>query len=553
MNEFNKPNFTNLITVLAGNYFYQVPKYQRSYSWNKDNCDTLLGDLIEAYENNKEQSYFCGSLVLLENKNDKRFDVIDGQQRLTTFTILLVVLRDYYNDKLNDISKAKIKNAIYGIYGEGERIKFLTDLSKQTAFQNVLQKVDFNKVEESKQNRYLQNAYFIKNYLIENEKFMSYEINDFINYLYKFVDFVVITVNDLDNGIKIFNVLNDRGLPLKPADILKSSMMSKLNEENQKIFASSWDNIYKKLDSNDDTLDKVLNHYAFYTIAENPSQRYDKILLDKFNKENTTMLNKVGEIEKFIDAYNEVVDKQDKNIYLLRYIRWQYWLPILITAYYINYRNFNELTSILVAYFYQNWIAGYTLTRIKQTSFNIMKAIKENKSIEEIKNICKTNLDKYSTTKNFKSNLSMDIDEEVWIKPILLLLEYYRQDDSKVNFIELTSKLHLEHILPQKIKGIDKNGKEWNREWIKDFNLEEHQQFVHKLGNLTLLSMKKNEEAKNFSFNTKKDVYRNKNNQITSFIITQDVSEYQTWIGNDITTRHTKLMDAICKEIDVFK
>lgn len=545
-------NLKSLNNVLAGNDFYQVPNYQRPYSWNKEHCDTLLDDLIEAYLLNKEEDYFCGSLVLLNNKNDKRFDVIDGQQRLTTFIILLAVIRDYYKDVLSDISKVKIKNAIYGIYEKNERIKFLTDISKQCSFQNILKEINFNNNAEAKKNKYLQNVYFIKDYLEENLKSTEIDINDFINWSYDKIEFAVIEVDNLDNGIKIFNVLNDRGLPLKPSNILKSSMMQKLNDEDRKIFANAWDNIYKKIDSNDETLDTVLNHYAFYTITENPSYRYDKVLLEKFNKSKKTMLEEINEVEKFADAYNEVISKQDKNIYLLNYIRWQYWLPILITAQYVNYSDFNDLTKILVAYYYQNWLAGYTLTRIKQTSFNIMKLVKNKESIKNIKESCKNNLDKYSTTKNFRINLNNDVDDEVWSKPVLCLLEYSRQDDSKINFIELNRKLHLEHILPKTIKSIDKNGNKIITEWVQRFDEETHNKVVHKLGNLTLLSMKKNEQAKNFSFKEKKEVYANKNNQITSFVITRDILNYDTWQEKYIQKRQNDLAKVILDKLDIF-
>ena len=68
--------------------FYQIPDYQRPYSWDKDNLSDLVDDLVNAYLSNQEENYFCGSLVLINEPQSERFDIIDGQQRTTTFTII---------------------------------------------------------------------------------------------------------------------------------------------------------------------------------------------------------------------------------------------------------------------------------------------------------------------------------------------------------------------------------------------------------------------------------------------------------------------------------
>ena len=545
MEEF-KASLKNFMNVFAEeNYFYQVPNYQRPYSWDRDNCDALLNDLLESYTSAKDRKYFCGSLVLLKNESDDRFDIIDGQQRLTTFIIFLAVLRDFYADRLNDKSIAKIKDAIYGRYEPKERIKFVADISKQVLFQSILKEIRFDDEEIKSGNKYLENACCVKDYIDENFK-ETENINDFIDWLYEKIEFVVIEANNLDNGIKIFNVLNDRGLQLKPVNILKSSMMSELNEEDRRIFASSWDNIFKKLKEDDDEIDKVLNYYAFYAISEKPHQRYDRVLIEEFKRNSdTTILDEICEIEKFADAYVDIVSKQNKDIYLLEYLRWQYWKPILITGAYVKYgeSNLDDLASILVAYYYQNWIAGAAISRVTATSFAIIKTVKEKGNIAEIRRLCEQNLNKYSTTDNFKKNLNNSVDEESWIKPVLLLLEYGRQDESKVNFIELNNKVHLEHVLPKSIG---------DTKWSDNFDEDAHQKFVHNLGNLTLLSMKKNEQGKNSSFEKKKEIYGNKDKHITNFAITQDILLNSAWTKTGIQKRQKEMKELICQKIDIF-
>ena len=551
---FNKTNFTCLEDILNSNVYYNIPDYQRAYSWDKEQIDTLLSDLIQDYLNKNEKHYFCGSIVLLEpNKQNNRFDIIDGQQRLTTFILLFATLKSLYLDKIDKSLISIIEDSIKGKYGKGNRVidqRNSSNLikikpnnhSNYFDFNNILeQNIDFTNEKLLKNNKYLENVYFIKEYFEDKKNendlikdFKETNINEFINYLLKNIDFVVVVVDDLDSAINIFNVLNDRGLALKSSDILKSLMMSKLNNEEKEIFKETWSAIELKLG---DDLDKVFNYYTFYAITENPTKRYDKHLIECFKDRN--ILSEIEEIDKFANAYKNIISDDNLKIHSIRYIDWTYCLAIITIAKYKNFSKMKELLDVLIAYYYQNKLAGHTLTKIKQTSFNIMKALKSNKTIEYIKKLCKDNIDKNDTTKKFKYNLQDYVDNKKWIKPLLLLLEYNRRENS--DFIEINNKLHLEHILPQTIEGTD---------WCKDFSKEQHEKNVHRLGNLTLLSMKKNEEIKNFNFKKKKEAYYGK--KVSNIIITQDLNNYEKWTSNEIELREKELIKIICEKLDIF-
>ena len=123
-------------------------------------------------------------------------------------------------------------------------------------------------------------------------------------------------------------------------------------------------------------------------------------------------------------------------------------LPILVRQY-LKYKNFDELLILLVSYYYQNWIVGATVARIKQPSFNILKALKKNYSIADIKAILNENLKNYNTTVEYKKviNSSNVYDNKKWIKPVLLLIEYFLKDDSNQSFISLNKKIE---VTPEK-------------------------------------------------------------------------------------------------------
>lgn len=560
---FSNANFTKLRDILNSNEYYNIPDYQRPYSWNPEQVDILLSDLLEDYQGQNANHYFCGSVVLLKpTDQDSRYDIIDGQQRLTTFILLLAVLKYMYADKMSKANQSQIQDSIWGRYGEGNRIKLklMPDKAKYTDFDKTLQSLvrdekntsneiiqDFKTVQKDK---YWQSANAIKEYLLAEDEFKNIDINAFVTYLFEKIDFVVILVDGLDNAMKIFNVLNDRGLALKPSDILKSSLMAAIESDEQRtLFYEAWKRIYAKL-NDDNELDKVLNYYTFYTITENPDQRYDKILISKFRHSN--MVDKISEIERFADIYRQVVKEDNVRIHLLKYFKWNYCLPMAVIAKYVNYPKFNELLDILIAYYFQHLIAGHTLTKVKQTSFQIMKAIKNNKPLEDIKVMCKNNLDKDKTTELFKANLEGAVDTKKWIKPLLLMLEYNKYEEGRGRFIEINTKLHLEHILPQTIE--EKDGTP--TPWCKDFETKEkHEKFLRRLGNLTLLSLKKNEEIKNHDFSVKKEAYYSKNPSKTNSHITlnHEIAEYTTWCDKDIIDRENKLKERILKKLDIFQ
>jgi uncharacterized protein with ParB-like and HNH nuclease domain len=534
--------------------FYQIPDYQRPYSWDKDNLADLVDDLVEAYLNNKDENYFCGSLVLVNDDTTTRYDIIDGQQRTTTFTILACVFRDRYFENLQPKAKKYINNSIQDEFETNKRkLKFLTDIKYQNNFeQTVLKKIDFkdtkNIEKDIKDNKYLQNAHYLKDFLSEKlqDNQDNLNINDFVIWFYESVVLTVITCPSQDSAIQIFNVLNDRGMPLSSIDILKSSLMHNIQDskEDRNIFKTVWGDINSELKFNDFDIENMLTVYLYYKIATNPKSRLDKELLTIFQKENKNSLEILDEINNFSKAYIKLLTINDKYIFCLKYLKHKiYWNSILTTAIFEEYKDIEKLKELLVAYYYQNWIAGATVARIKQTSFNILKAVKSNQSIDVIKQEMKLNLDKYNTTKTFDDEINgIWIYGRKWDKAVLLLIEYFSDDSKYPTYQPINNKLHLEHILPQTATDY----------WKNIINDEDREIWTNSLANLTLLSMRKNIQAQNYSFEQKKEAYQDKDNEITSYNITQDILKYQQWTTKELKDRETKLMKKVDEKLNIF-
>lgn len=180
------------ILVVGNDTYYQIPIYQRPYQWGEEQCKELLNDLFENYEDHREDDYFCGSLVFIQPDKDNKTDIVDGQQRLSTFILLAKVLATLYDKDLNENCKIS-RDFLERSLGDTDREKrkrliFNTiGLNAKDDFQEALKffdDLDASKGKNSKsndpskgKNSYLKNAICLKNYL---EKKEIADIDDFI-------------------------------------------------------------------------------------------------------------------------------------------------------------------------------------------------------------------------------------------------------------------------------------------------------------------------------------------------------------------------------------
>ncbi|GAA8375482.1 hypothetical protein HpBT211_09320 [Helicobacter pylori] len=237
-----KPDKKSLkkILVVGNDTYYQIPIYQRPYQWGKEQCKELLNDLFENYEDHGEDDYFCGSLVFIQSDKDNKTDIVDGQQRLSTFILLAKVLATLYSERLDPIIQEYLQESWSDRHEDGEkkkrkRLDFdLVGSSAKKDFQDALDffdDLDTSKGEDSKsndpskgKNSYLKNTICLKDYL---EKKEIADINAFIQWLYLKVNFITITCSDTDMALRIFSVLNARGLALNATDIFKGELLKK--------------------------------------------------------------------------------------------------------------------------------------------------------------------------------------------------------------------------------------------------------------------------------------------------------------------------------------
>ncbi len=435
---------------------------------------------------------------------------MDGQQRLSTFILLAKVLATLYSERLTEESKDYLQESLITKYGKKDRLNFnAIGFNSKKDFQYAL--ISFNDAHVSNnKNNYLKNAVCLKNYLRKKE---IENINDFIEWLYFKVVFITITCPDADKALRIFNVLNARGLALNATDIFKGELLKHAKEHEREEFVSRWNALSQKCSDNDLKIETLFSWYLTYLNPVTSKEKMEKRLVTWFKNLNKTPLEYLDGVEDFYNACVEVLEMPDRYAYLLSYKDDDYLHIILCTSILHHYsdQDIKALKELLVKFYYQDWVAGQTKDTRSQTCCNIINALKEKKSVENIASIVKKYFKDKNITQRFKENLQdsnlytkfYSINGKTpksnsWLKPILILVEYFMSDDPRPKRIE-KGNFHVEHILPQKPDP--------SSQWVKDFSEEERELYAHSLANLTLLGGSKNSQASNLDFKEKKEIY----------------------------------------------
>ncbi|GAA9984865.1 DUF262 domain-containing protein [Helicobacter pylori] len=475
--------------------------------------------------------------------------------------------RGFLEKSLGDTDGEKRKRLIFDTIG----------LNAEKDFQNALDffdDLDASKGENSKsnapskgKNSYLKNAICLKNYL---EKKEIADINDFIRWLYLKVIFIKTTCSNISMALRIFSVLNARGLPLHAIDVFKGELLKHTKEHEQEEFVSRWNVLSQKCSDNDLKIETLFGWYLTYLNPVTSGEKMEKRLVTWFKNLNKTPLEYLKGVEDFYNAYCEVLEMQDRYAYLLSYKDDDYLCVILCASLLHRYNEseIEALKELLVKFYYQDWVAGKTKSTRSQTCCNIINALKEKKNIDDIISIVKKYLNEKNITQDFKRNLrdsnlytkfyfinGKTPKKNSWLKPVLILVNYFMSDNANPAYIKMDDDLHVERILPQ--------NPDLSSQWAKDFSEEERELYTHSLANLTLLGGKKNtkalkealSQASNQDFKEKKEIYMGKtitlDNKKTFKVMTcydmtkNDVCRYTEWTPKSLEKREKDLMSII--------
>lgn len=523
--------------ILTEQIRYEIPPYQRPYSWEKGNVEQLLDDVWEAYEADDEE-YFIGSLITIERTKGILYDVVDGQQRLTTLNLIFAKLRDKINDPYamvdlearvrlpkknkNDESKPRLtlRSRDQAFY-----LKHVLDNQPVTA----VQKSELEKTQDKPKLNILENIDAIDRFCEgKDEK----TIQAFKDYLLDHVFVVLVATQSTKSAYRLFNVLNARGMPLSNADLIKNLLFAQLTGgRNSEELEERWLELEEIIGI--DRLDQFFAHHRSSILAI----KSRKSLHEEFEPLITKSMDPftfLDEITASAKNYLRILQANFDDSAALRSLRslhrvaFEEWIPPLLA--FLN----NPVLGMTEAEFivflekitYQNWVRRLAFTARLTVYFQLINAIRDGKNAEEVIAVFHTSANNIE----FKALLDGEVYGRPFAHAVLMRLEEADQDESVTKTYR--GKITIEHVLPQALK---------DAYWVDRFTEEEHRVCVHRLGNLALLAGTKNYRAQYFSFDKKKQIYAEKN-KIVSFDTTKEILAVDQWTSEQILVRQENLI-----------
>ena len=554
--------------LLSNKFLFEIPDYQRAYSWTKENLKQLVEDIWESVELNKARGnkefdqyepYFLGSIVLCskEYKDDGCgiYDVIDGQQRLTSIIMLIAAIRDLidneeYKKVLSDLIYQK-PNVLMGIKesirvkARGKEEEFFKKYILTNGGTELVKDLDMEELSEAKQNMVNAIEVFRDSFFNENGELLEEKLNEFIVYL---LQLVVITTESFTSAFRLFNVINARGLPLTDSDLLKSENLRVMNPEIRKEYTDIWES--HEQDLGKEKLDQIIGFMRTMKLKNKVEESvYEEFSKKIFRNEpeylGVNFVNHLTAVKALYDKYIidgnlEGVSEEEKSYYknliniMREFLPYDDWMAAVIRF----AEKFNddklvlEFVKVLEKRLVIDWVNGNSFADRLNRVYGILEAIEEKDSLEEIKEAPVFLYDLERTTAYFENALN-DID--FYSKGRMMIPKYIfvRLDmEKRANeVLDYSDKIMIEHVLPR-------NAKE--AYWKDNFSADQRRNWANKFGNLVIITGAKNTRANNKPFAEKVEQYLSKK---SDFAITKEVLELSDWNMDSLKDRHESLVN----------
>ena len=543
-----------LSKIFSKEFDYYIPAYQRPYAWSQEETETLFDDLYVFFKEEKNDNYFLGSIVLIKDDDKPHADVIDGQQRLTTLTILISVIA-------SRLSGNNRNNCIKYLTEPGNDLEGLEPLPRlhlrqkdQKFFNSYIQNIELDKLvgldSESLQNESQQhireNCGLLINRLDsvfnKNEK----EVTEFCKFLLTRCYLVAVYTPSQQSAFRVFSVMNSRGLNLMPIDIIKSDIIGQIPEKEQQMYTDKWEDL--EIQTTRSGFNEVFTHTRMIFAKSKAKQN----LLDEFR---AAVLTKVSPkelidniLEPYSSAYTVLINKKyiaakfaeqvNQYLFWLNKIDNADWMPSAI-KFIAEHKDDSEYVLWFVKKLER--LASYLHITAKDINHRIeryrllLEEMEENPdhSIDDpLASIELNNEEKEEFVKVLNSEIYL-LTGKRRNYVILRLNEFVGDGAGKFDFEP--NILTIEHVLPQTISA----GTQWERLWP---NEEDRKLWINKIANLVPLTRKKNSEAQNYDFDKKKDIYFKGKNGTTTYPLTTQVMNEKEWIPQTVEKRQKELM-----------
>lgn len=582
----NNANKYTISDIFSAESFikYVIPKFQREYSWNKENWEELFNDVFDG-----DGGHFIGSIICINGGADTlrpELELIDGQQRLTTISLLFSAIYTLLLNKAGDDDESKLElgNLRFRLINKQDRSIPKIELSRQNNNQSdylsVLNEVGIIEFNEDVRNR--GNRRIFKAYRYFLARLESLSIEKLLSFLQKINGtlLVKIEVSSHSDAFMLFESLNNRGVPLSAIDLIKNKILAQVDEGGamtiDEAFAK-WNKIIRNLEDypiQERFLRQFYNAFkykkeirvegvskatrstlirVYETLIERNVQNIFNELSEKSNFYRELIAPQESEDEMFITLRAELLDL----IHVQAAPAYAFLLFIFSSSPNKEVAFYKELIDLLVKYFIRRNITDFPNTRnLDQIFMNLIEHLNSDMgdyTIEFISGYL-TDDEHLATMEQFERELGGDLYEanvdatrfilskiEEQKKTNEIHVDFWERQDSKLIWT-------IEHIFPE--------GKNIPDEWIDmmaggDSAIAEkiQEDYVHKLGNLTLTGY--NQYLSNFDFTKKRDRKDSRGNYIgykNKLFLNDDLANRESWTKEDIIKRTEKLIQ-IAKDI----
>jgi len=551
--------------------WYRIPEYQRPYVWGSDQVIELLDDVSQTQQSNPDAQYFLGSMVL--KKSDKQegatkyeeYDLLDGQQRLTTLFLITAVVRDL-TPKTNEARLKTCRDTIFQMANPDdnipERSRIVFDIrDKVRDFVEAYIKLDGATLKEEELKLFAQNSdedISIRNMataILTIHTFFNNgnSLNDFFPFLRSNVLMIYVAAEELEDAFHLFTVMNNRGIKLRNSDILKAENLAKITDDNLRTkYAKTWENIEEYFAED---FDNFLSHLRTILVKQkagyNLLKEYEENIYapKEFDRNTKTYSNKPPLLSKgkstfdFIESYYKhyiaLFDENNNSLTntfelnnQLTFMRFgfeaDYWIaPVL--RFYEKYKTVHLLPflNLLDKKFSADWIIGLSPTNRIENANAIIKEIEN--SPDQTTLLASTVFSIQS--QDLTRVLTSGIYGRRYARYILLKIDLsYHGHTTK---FAPPATISIEHILPQNPDPAS--------QWCTDFSDVDREKWVNRLGNLIFLSRRKNAAQSNKDYSIKKQKYFKDNVELFSNSV-RIFQEYASWNKIDLVKNHKEML-----------
>ena len=558
---------------------YRIPIYQRRYVWGENNWRHLWTDIEENAKNGEEaREHFTG--VIVTRDEEGALEIVDGQQRLTTFQIILCAIRSIFRDgddnesadEVNDLIKNRSESAL----NPDEQYKLLpiAETDRKAFLALVAERIDDSY-------GLLHDAYVyftdqITTYLAENEDTM-------VDLYRRFVDnfhVVELKLNRTDEAAKIFESLNGRGRALAQFDHLRNNMFLRAGDDRNDLYVKHWSHFngddWDRSDESDKIGDLFLENFLKAKLGKDFDDKlnlfdlyqrsYHKVLREQpdLDEDRPDFIKReFEELDKYSRVYAEIANCSDPEnpIWFYQFLATKFettsWHPLILL---LKSEQANlgisdehlELTfDILESYIVRCMLChgpkstsgeNHLVSLIREPDFSIEKIVTHLKENRRIKSWPADKQVESALHKAGRRNAEL-------IKYILFKIEreVMTESDYVDNRLSDLENLDREHVMPQGWEeSQDDSGTKWWPLPKNDYDRKarERDNSLHSIGNLTLLHCKANaERAKDYAFSKKKEVYQGH----STLKITEEIRESPDWEVDQIRERACQMHKRFCQ------